>query len=188
MDHVRLKACILRIRQSDRAAFDELFLFFQQDVFNFLLYQTQDEMLAEDLLQEVFLQLWESRADLNEEYSIKSYLFTMARNKFLNHVRHQNVVAAHVGEVRLTGMSTSNQTPEGDLVEKEFRDLLINAINEMPDMMRTVFLMNRVDGLPAKEIAERLSISTRTVESHIYKAIRYIYGRLPKEYAVQKNK
>ena len=101
-------------------------------------------------------------------------------------MRHQSVVAAHAGEVKLTGIRTSNQTPEGDLVEKEFRDLLLSAINDMPDMMRMVFLMNRVDGLPAKEIAERLNISNRTVESHIYKAIRHIYGRLPKEYAIHK--
>lgn len=186
MDHAKLKKCISQIRQSDRTAFDELFIFFQQDIFNFLLYHSQDAALAEDLLQEVFLQLWETRTSLNEDHSVKSYLFTIAKNKFLNHLRHQKVVTAYASRVKVTRLFATGETPEFDFEEKEFHELLKKAIAEMPEAMRTVFLMNRIDGLPVKEIADRLDISNRTVESHIYKAMRHLYSRLPKEYVFRK--
>lgn len=188
MDDAELKKCISRIRQSDKEAFDKLFVFFHQDIFDFLLYKSGNVAVAEDLLQEAFLQLWENRRELKEAHSIKSYLFTIAKNKFLNHVRHQKVVAAYKDQVEQEGLFISATTPEFDLEEKEFHDALMTAIAQMPEAMRIVFLMSRVEGLPSKEIAMRLEISVRTVDSHIYKALQHIEARLPKEYIFRKKK
>jgi len=172
MDDLRLKKYIKRVRLSDTEAFRKIFEFYQEGVFNFLLYRLNDIETAEDLLQEVFLKIWINRQNLDENKSIKAYIYTTANNLSLNHKRHKKVVYNYRKEYK--DINKQTETPHQLLESKEFQEQLFQVIENLSDKVRIVFLMSRVEKLSYKEIADRLDISIKTVESHIVKALKQI--------------
>ena len=99
MDRSILSTVIKKCKKGDRKAFKVLFDYFQQALFNYLVYKSNDIALAEDLLQETFLKLWETRKQLDENQSVKSYLYKIAHNLFLNDIRHRKIIDKHNKEM-----------------------------------------------------------------------------------------
>ena len=132
-------------------------------------YKCGDMDLAEDLIQEVFIKVWEKREDIKMD-SVKSLLYTVASNLLINHYKHQQVVTGHQAE---QGMSESSeyQSPQFQMEEQEFADRLNGCIEKLPEGCREVFLMNRIDKLKYAEIAERLELSVKAVEKRMSRAI-----------------
>jgi RNA polymerase sigma-70 factor (ECF subfamily) len=180
MSQPDLNEIVKRLKASDQDAFKIVFDLWQGPIFNFLLFKTKDAARADDLLQEAFLRLWNSRANLKESQSLKNYLYTIADNLLLNEIRHDKVVARHKSETRVTIFSNT-ENPEFILEEKEYRDQLEKAIMSLPEKPRIVFLMSRVEDLSYQEIADRLSISVKTVESHMVKALKLLREDLSKK-------
>ena len=172
MDDLRLKEYIKKVRSSDKEAFKKIFDFYQEGVFNFLLFRINDIDTAEDLLQEVFLKIWINRQKLDENKSIKAYIYTTANNLSLNYKRHKKVIYNYQKEHKYINNQT--ESPHQLLESKEFQEKLFQAIENLSDKVRIVFLMSRVEKLSYKEIADRLDISIKTVESHIVKALKQI--------------
>jgi RNA polymerase sigma-70 factor (ECF subfamily) len=164
---------IQRIKASDETGFETLFNFFQAPIFNFLLFKVKDPAIAEDLLQETFLKIWKTRAALDENRSIKNYLYTIADNLALNHFRHAKVVSNYK-ERRDAKIFSLGDSPEFILEEKEWQISLAKAIEALPEKTRVVFLMSRMEDLTYEEIASRLQISIKTVESHMTKALKLL--------------
>lgn len=166
-----LRNLVTRIKESDHRAFESVFDQYHQPIFQFLLYKTKDAPIAEDLLQEVFLKLWKSRTGLDEDRSIRNYLYTIADNLVLNHIRHLKVVGRHRDETG-SKLFTGSDNPHFILEEEEGRRNLEKAIESLPEKSRIIFLMSRMEDLTYQEIAERLSISVKTVEGHMVKALK----------------
>ena len=161
-----------RIKRSDSEAFRELFEIYQVDVFNFLHFKLGNIESAEDLLQDVFITIWERRYQLREDASIKSFLFTIARRAALNYLRHNKIVLRFQVEQK---NNVSEAQPEYLEVERvEFQNILMNAIVNLPVKSRLAFMMNRFEELTYHEIADRLNISVKTVESRMGKALRLL--------------
>jgi len=173
MKETDFRTLAIRIKASDQAAFEILFNSFQEVIFNFLLFKTRDPYVAEDLLQETFLKVWKNRSTLDETRSLKNYLYTIADNLTHNHFRHAKVVADHRGQVESKMFTTSNN-PQFILEEKEWHLALVAAIEDLPEKTRIVFLMSRMEDLTYEEIADRLSLSIKTVESHMTKALKLL--------------
>src|SRR5688572_21392367 len=114
-----LRELVMRVKQSDETAFKSIFLIFQEAIYRFLLYKTKDADVAEDLLQEVFFKLWKVRDTLQENQSIKNYLYTIADNMVLNHIRHEKVVQRHQQHTTVKIFSNSDN-PHFILEEKEW--------------------------------------------------------------------
>lgn len=172
-----------RLKASDHDAFRAVFDSYQESIFRFLYLKTKDVQLAEDLLQEVFYKLWTNRYRLDAEQSLKSYLYTIAEHLFLNHCRHQLVVQQHM---QSGNRGTTAETPHFLLEEEEFRQHLENAIEMLPEKVREVFMMSRFEDLSYQEIANRQSISIKTVESHMVEALRLLREVLPIKYFTKK--
>lgn len=171
---------VKRLKASDHDAFKTVFNTWQGTIFNFLLFKTKDPDLAEDLLQEVFLKLWNVRSRLNENQSLKNYLYTIADNLVLNVIRHDKVVAKHRSDADVV-IFTNTENPEFMLQEKEWKSRLENAIASLPEKQRIVFLMSRLEDLSYQEIADRLSISIKTVETHMVKALKQLRENFSKK-------
>jgi RNA polymerase sigma-70 factor (ECF subfamily) len=134
---------------------------------NFLYYKLGDIDLAEDLVQEVFLKAWEKRDSIQME-TIQNLLYTIASHLAINHF---NSAKARF-EFRLKDQSRSTQeSPQYILEKDEFALQLEKAIAALPENQRIVFLMNRIDELTYKEIAERLEISVKAVEKRMHEAL-----------------
>jgi len=151
----------------EEEVFKSIFITHAKALVNFLYYKSGDFPASEDMMQEAFGKLWKQCAKVSLEKS-KSFLFTVANNLFLNKVKHQNVVLKFEqrGHSQLT-----NESPQYLLEEAEFKNRLEKAIADLPEGQRVVFLMNRIDKMKYKEIAEKLELSVKGVEKRMQKAL-----------------
>lgn len=132
---------------------------------------------AEELVQDMFTQLWDKRAQLELRTSLRSYLFTAARNRCLNFIKHQNVRAQHEDHVK--GAPPNSEADASAAMEQaELKACIDQAISALPDRCREAFRLSRFDGLSYKEIAARMDISPRTVEVQIGKALKILRAEL----------
>lgn len=151
----------------EAATFTKIFQEYAQNLRNFLFYKTGNADLSDDLTQEAFTKLWQNCASVLPN-SAKGYVFKTANNLLINQYNHQKVVLKYEG---LPHTDRSNESPEYLLEEKEFRAKLENAIADLPEKQRVVFLMSRIDKMKYKEIAEALDISKKAVEKRMYLAL-----------------
>ncbi len=129
----------------------------------------QDLDLSQDLVQEVFIKLYEKKDELHLRGSLKSFLFQSVRNRCIDHVRSQKAKQSH--HEHLINVSDSSYT--NDLVEQtEFEMHVYDSIKSLPEQCQLIFKMNRFDGKKNQEIADELNISKRTVETQISKALK----------------
>jgi RNA polymerase sigma-70 factor (family 1) len=135
---------------------------------NFLFYKYGNKDQAEDLAQEAFIKLWQNCASVPIEKA-KSYIYTIANNSSLNEIKHQKVVLEY--ENNFTGTDRTTENPEFLLEEKQFKDKLLKAIENLNETQRVAFLMHRIDGKKYSEIAEELNISVKAVEKRIHLAL-----------------
>ena len=147
--------------------FEKLFHKHAKDLRRFLFFKTKDIDLAEDILQDAFIKLWDNCAKVNYEKS-KSFLFTVANNLFLNIKKHEKVVAQHQKNVI---KSNNQETPEFVMLEKEFLEKIEKAISDLPEKQKEVFLLSRIEKMKYREIAEMLGISVKAVEKRMHLAL-----------------
>jgi RNA polymerase sigma-70 factor (ECF subfamily) len=140
-----------------------------------MFYRTGDEQRSLDLVQEAFIKMWDKCSEISLDKA-KSYLVKTANNLFLNEVRHQKVVLEY--NQNNPFKESTAEDPEFVLREKEFEEKLQSVIAALPEGQREVFLLNRIDGMKYREIAEMLEISIKAVEKRMMKAI----SKLRKEF------
>ncbi len=135
---------------------------------NFLLYKFGNQEKAEDMAQDAFIKLWQNCSSVPIEKA-KSYLYTIANNGSLNEIAHQKVVLQY--EKNHLGYDKSIESPEFILEEKEFKNKLLTAIQNLNETQRVAFLMHRIDKKKYAEIAEELNIGVKAVEKRIHLAL-----------------
>lgn len=143
---------------------------------NYIYYKCGDSSLAEDIVQEAFIKLWENCKKVHYENSL-FFLKRTSKNVFLNIVKHQKVVLKHK---QLTKDKTNYENPEFIMEEKEFGIKLDNAIANLPEKEREVFLLNRIDKKKYAEIAVFLNISIKTVEKRMHNALKMMKKEIGK--------
>ncbi len=148
-----------------------------ESIRNYIYFKVKDSALAEDIVQETFIKLWQKRDTIRVE-TVKSLLYVIASNTVINHFNHLKVVRNHEVAVAVPSYGTSTESPEYVLEEKEFQEKLNLIIESIPEGSRDVFLMNRIDGLKYHEIADRLGIGVKAVEKRMGKAIAIIKEHL----------
>ena len=143
-------------------------------LFNFIYYKCGDSNQAEDVVQEAFIKLWNNCTDVIFEKA-KSFLYTVARNFFLNEVAHQKIVLQHKSTL---GPDRTDETPQYLLEEKEFMSKLKKVMSDLPEKQREVFLLSRIDKKKYSEISEMLDISVKAVEKRMSQALAILREQL----------
>jgi RNA polymerase sigma-70 factor (ECF subfamily) len=154
--------------------FESLFNLHYQDLKRFVFYKTQDIDMAEDIVQETFVVLWDNCSNV-ELSKVKSYLYTVASNLFFNIKKHEKVVSNYNS---LNQNTSTKITPEFLLIEKEYLEKIENAIGELPAKQKEVFLLNRIEKKKYKEIAEELGISVKAVEKRMHLALKIMRDKI----------
>jgi RNA polymerase sigma-70 factor (ECF subfamily) len=151
----------------DEKKFSDFFLNHSKLLHNFIFYKCGNTEMASDLVQDAFIKFW-NNCNKVIPGKAKSFLYTIATNLFLNAYAKNKVVLNFKNTI--TNIST-NESPEFLLEEKEFGIKLQKALDKLTEAQRTTFLMNRIDGIKYKEIAEILGISVKAVEKRIHNAL-----------------
>jgi RNA polymerase sigma-70 factor (family 1) len=164
---------IAQLRENDKQAYLALYNRYHRGVYAFIVRYVKINAVAEDLLQDVFLKLWEVRHRLNPELSFSSYLYRIARNrvfKMLKALANDEALRHQV----LNSMQQSVLEVEDRVQWKKYSQLLNLAINTLPPQRQKVFKLCREQGKTYEQVAEELHISRHTVKEHMMLAIRDI--------------
>lgn len=143
---------------------------------NFIYYKCGDMEIAEDIIQDSFLTIWNKCSTIIFK-SVKSLLYTIASNNFLNMVKHKKVTLEHQ-KLNNNQNNYTNENPEFLIEEQEFLKKLESAIADLPEKEREVFLLNRIDKKKYREIADLLNISIKTVEKRMSKALKQLRSQI----------
>ena len=165
-----------RLRRGDTSAFDAIFRTWYGPLVGTAERMLRDRAVAEELVQDVMLELWRRRETLTSDGSAQAYLFQATRNRVLNHLRHLKIEQRSEPEVR--GESSSTPPADAALAQEELGVAVQRAVQALPDRCREVFELSRVHGLKYAEIAHSLGISVKTVEAQMGKALRTLRERL----------
>lgn len=173
---------IERVKAGDRTAFELIFNHYYRGVVVFVRQFVIDGNQAEDIAQEMFVKLWEHRSRIDSTRSLKGLIFASARNESLNYLKHAKVAQKYVDRIRqLAGSHIAYN--ENLYVDSDLQQAIVMAVDHLPDRCREIFKMSRFEMIDNAEIAKRLGISQRTVETQISKALGSLRANL-KDYLV----
>jgi len=160
---------LARMKQDCEESFSILFNIYYKDLVLYAGSIIYDQFVCEDIVQSILLKLWNDRHTLLVETSLKSYLLRSVKNSCLDKIRHQKIVDNHAAAASFSRFS-ENET-ENYVLYSDLREQLEKAIEKLPEKYKEIFILSREKELKYKEIAEELSISVRTVEDRMSKAL-----------------
>jgi len=167
---------LARLRDGDHAAFDTIFREWYPPVVRAANRILHEPGVAEELAQDVFLELWRRRESLPDGSSIPGYLLQAARNRALNHLRHLQV--RRKTQVFVEALVEPAEHADADTQAAELEVAIRDAIAELPPRTREVFLMSRERNLRYSEIAEQLGVTVKAVEANMSRALRQLREKL----------
>ena len=171
MPMIRDNEIIRRIRQSDEGQFESLFRSSYVSLVRYAQTIIRDHDTAEEIVQDLFVKLWQDRQKLKIESSLNGYLFRSVHNRCLHWLDHSRVVDRHAREMANMEIQSA-QNPVEIIQYNELQHKIAGIIDRLPEKCGKIFCMNRFEGLKYTEIAEKLSVSVKTVEANMGRALK----------------
>ncbi|MFT3822990.1 MAG: sigma-70 family RNA polymerase sigma factor [Chitinophagaceae bacterium] len=162
---------LLHIKEGDVNCFQQAYNDFHVKLYQYIFRYSRSHYLAQEVVQLTFIKLWEKRESLSEEYTLDIQLFRIAKSILIDLLRKDAVRKTQALPEQGMEVVWYNEMP---VAEKDELTHILRAVEELPPARKEVFKLSRFDGLSHKEISSRLSLSTKTVENHISKAIRQL--------------
>lgn len=181
MEHVAYDetALLKRLKEGDTTAFIQLYDHYHHPLYIFILRFVKLPEYAEDVLQDVFLKIWEIRERINPELSFSAYLYKISRNRVFKLLK--KIVTDNAMQSKLMNeLEIATETPHLKLQWKQYNDLLHKAVDQLPPQRQKVFKLCREQGKTYDEAAAELGISRNTIKEHMVAAMKSI-----KEYIFQ---
>ena len=171
---------ISRLKNNDAEAFDQLFQLYGQKLYNFVLKYLKSESEAEEMVQVIFVRLWENRKSLKSEYSFKSYLYTISLNQVRKFFNKRATSLKYMTYLK-NNMSESDNYMSDSIDYGSMLSRIDEIVDKFPERKKQIFLKSRKEGKTSKEIAQELNISVGTVDNQVSDALRIIREALEKE-------
>ena len=168
---------ILKFKAGEASALYTIYDMHSQKLYRFALGLLKDHDNACEIVQEVFVTLWEKRNQVDITFDFENYIFTIAHNAIRKFFRKKSME----NKFRDILLNTSTETIENadtSIIYNELLELANRTIEKLPPKRKTVFKLSRLEGLTIKEIASRLDISTRTAENQLARALKYLKEEL----------
>lgn len=156
---------IKAVKNSDQAAFRLLSRQYYTQLYGFIWRRTGDAEAAKDILQDLFLNIWRLRENLDDSRSIKPYLFASANNLIINHIKRKSAHNSMFADISPDELSGNTH---------DMNEYLDDVLKDIPEKLRIVFIMNKFEGFKYSEIAEMLEISEKTVESRMSRILKIL--------------
>jgi len=169
---------IPEIRAGDEASFTEVFHLYYGKVYHHFLKKSHSAATAREVAQLTFIKLWEFRHTLSEDISLDTQLFNIASGAFIDYLRRENTQRKKA--LGLAGISSLGEEEAGVEYDQSFEtsDYLLSLTRSLSPVRKKVFILSRIHGHSYKEISAQMSISLKTVEDHMVKALRHIRSML----------
>jgi RNA polymerase sigma-70 factor (ECF subfamily) len=171
------KLTIKKFKEGDAAAFDALYHQYSKKIYNFSYGLLKDRDTANEILQEVFVHLWQKRDQIDIALSFENYIFTIAYNSVRKYYRRksiENKVRCYLSD----HSSDISENTDRDIIYNELLELAYREIEKLPHKQKVVYKLSRQEGMKIKQIASLLNISPRTVENHLSKALKFLKEEL----------
>lgn len=172
LDTAQEQFILSALKQDNQEAFALIFRAYYSDLVLFCGNFINDKSGCEDIVQSIFLKLWNDRKSIQIETSLKSYLLKSVRNSCLDKFRHEEIIHQH--EAYSQSLVLENYDTEHYILYSDLQRHLDKALEQVPKLYREAFLLNRIEGLKYREIAERLNVSERTVEVRVGKTLELL--------------
>jgi RNA polymerase sigma-70 factor (family 1) len=165
------------LKAGDHHSFTEIYKRYNSLLYIYAYKKLQDNESAKDIIQEIYVHLWNSRSNLNIQTTLSGYLYKAVLNRVLNVFRHVAITQEYISSFKEV---TDNAPAQTDYLirEKDLKSLIEKEINNLPEKMREIFQLRRQEYLSNKEIADRLNISEHTVATQIKRALKTLRGKL----------
>ncbi len=165
---------VLRLREGDRVAFYNIYERYCKKLFRFVLRYLKQEADAEEIVQEVFVKLWESRTKLDAYSSFESFLFTVAYNTTISALRKKLREKKYLDYLKSIQQIENTPNLINDIQFKELNESIQKLLRQLTPRQREVFLLSREEGLTHEEIAKKLNISVNTVKKHMVNTLAFL--------------
>jgi RNA polymerase sigma-70 factor (ECF subfamily) len=159
-----------KIQQGDIQEFEKLFHKMYASLCHYALKFLNDMDSAEEVVQDLFYHYWKNREHIKINTSLKAYLYQATKNRCLKVIKHNAVRQKHIDSTMHNAEEQVNQAQT--LESDELAKIIEKTLSQLPERRRKIFIMSRFDGLKYKEIAKKLSISVKTVEADMGKALK----------------
>jgi len=176
MDYQDEKDIVKKIASGDLKAFESLFHKYYGRLCAFAGQMIHDDAEAEEIVQDLFVRLWEKRGQLDIETSVKNYLFRSVKNHCLNYIQHNKIKIRHAKTI--ISDSEESNSEEINFSEPDLLSKIEESIGALPEKRREIFTLSRHDGLKYHEIAAKLNISIKTVETQMSLAMKTLRDKL----------
>jgi RNA polymerase sigma-70 factor (family 1) len=164
------------LREGDQAVFRSVFYEYHEKIHAYVLRKTNSAYIADETLQLTFIKLWNYRNNLSDDLSLFTQLFRIVRTTMIDLIRKEQTKTATLHKYNQKPVFTNNANEK--LEENELKRKINSLLQQMPGMQKKVFEMNRFEGMSYRDIADTLSISIKTVETHISRALRFLRQHL----------
>ena len=162
----------------DMKAFESLYKAYAGKVFNYINSFIYDPDLAKDITQNTFLQLWEVRSQLDPNGNIEGYIYSISRNLLFREIRRLNILRNYTDRIKEEIKEAEEPQIEENLSRDMIEQQILALLAELPEARRRIFLMRWSNGLSNKEIAQKLSISEKTVSTQIHRTIHFLKSKI----------
>ena len=169
-----------RLQKGDVEAFDLIYEKYSGKLYAFGLKYLRSTDDAEELVQSVFLKLWENHKNLRKESSFKSYLFTIAYNDICKLFRKRNYEQTFINDTLYENSQSSSEVEES-INYQSVMERVLQIVDKLPERQKNIFLKSRQEGKSTKEIAEEVNLSPGTVDNYISESLKFIRIHLHKE-------
>lgn len=170
---------LIRLKHGDEQAFNALYKIYSKPLYLRILRMVKDQYVADELLQELFIKLWDNRQKLDAEKSFKSFMYTVAQNLVYNYFRKLASDNTLIQSLLLRG-TEQYLSGEQILENKQSSELLNDAINQLSPQRKLVFNLCKIEGKSYEETSQIMGISIATVNSHMTQSLQFIRSYLLK--------
>lgn len=177
-----IKNILEKLKSGDEKFYKSLFKEYYPALTFYALKIVNSAETAREIVQDLFVKIYEKRYSLNIDTSLKSYLYRSVYNSCMNYIQHVSIMEHHHKIIR-SETNDVESFSEDEIFRVELEQKIYNEIEKLPEQCRKIFKMNRFDGMSNSEIAEELGLSKRTVETQISKALKVLRGRLSRDLA-----
>ncbi|MBB6274548.1 RNA polymerase sigma-70 factor (ECF subfamily) [Pedobacter cryoconitis] len=173
LDKLQNTDLLIKLREGDESAFIQIYNQYRSKIYTYAYQLCKSSDTAEEIVQEVFIKIWQKKDQLNPELSFNAYIKKITLNHVLNHLKKVARERALQEQIFHTIEVSSNRT-EDQMLEKELRKVYDEAIARLPQQKKLIYQLSRIEELSHDEIALKLNISKNTVKNHMVEASRSI--------------